>query len=100
MGYQIIIQPNKKLCVWSSIEQSILMWDATTDEVVDYLVAQERERIKDDVATAVAKLRNGKKPYYQFTIGWSEAIQTMREAHGWEAVGEVLDTMEREHPPE
>jgi hypothetical protein len=75
------------------------MWDATTDEVVDYMVAQERERIKDDVLSTVAKLRNGKKAYYQFSKSWTDAIEAMREAHGWEAVGEILDTMERVEPP-
>lgn len=100
MGYQIIIQPNKKLALWSSITTSIVMWDATTDEVIDYMAEQERERIKDEVLRTVAKLRNGKRAYYQFTKSWSDAIQAMREQHGWEAVGEILDTMDREHPPE
>ena len=38
MGLQIIIQPNKKLCVWNSMTQTIDVFDCSTDDVVDYMV--------------------------------------------------------------
>ena len=51
------------------------------------------------MATIVAKLRNHKRAYYQFSMSWSEAIKILKEEHGWEAVGEILDNMEAQEAP-
>jgi hypothetical protein len=73
----IIKQPNGKLAVFNKIAMTIDLWDASPQLVVDYLMERQDEH-----------------------PSFSTAIEGMRHAHGWEAVGKILDTMEREHPPE
>lgn len=100
MGYQIIKQPNGQLCLWSSISTSIIMYDCTPEDIIEHMVKQEHERIKGMVGSVVKQLEEGGRPYFQFTMDWSQAINEMEEAHGIEAVGEILDNMDRLRPPD
>lgn len=99
MSYQIIIQPNNKLCLWSTISDQIVLYDAEPDDIIKYHMDNELERIKAKVTDIVAQLRNHKKPYHQFTMSWGEAMEALKQAHGWEAVGEIMDNMEQNEAP-
>lgn len=88
MGSQIIRQPDGKYAVFSSITDTIVFWDATKDEVVDWFVEAELaalERRKQQVAEIVDQVAagNAHKAYHQFAMTWDEALQDDRE-HGGE----------------
>jgi hypothetical protein len=83
MGYQIIKQPDGKLAVFSSITDTIVMWDATEDEVVEFFVEIEvqktTERVRQMLVPVVAD--EPRKAYYQFAMTWEAALESDRE-HG------------------
>ena len=78
VGYQIIKQPNEKLAIFSSSTDTIIVWDATADEVVDWFVEIAAERARTDTRRVVGFVEAGKprKVYYQFTMTWEEATRS------------------------
>lgn len=82
MGRQIIKQPDGRYAVWSSVVDSFVMIDASPEEIIDDMLADEKDRIQKQVAEVIAKLAAGKKPYHQFTMTWAEAMATHAEIHG------------------
>lgn len=47
MPRHIYQQPNGKWCVFSTIVDDFLLYDATRDELVTFLLKEERKRIHD-----------------------------------------------------
>ena len=80
MGQQIIKQPNGLYAVFSSITDTIIMWNFTADDLIEYYVKEARKRITRDVQDTIAELNAGGKPYYQFTMTWTEALKTSRRS--------------------
>lgn len=99
MGLQIIMQNNFKFCVFNSITSTIDVWDCTPEEVVEFMVERERARITEDVEHKVQMLRRGERPYFQFTMTFTDAIDELRAHHGAKAVAEVIKNMEAPEPP-
>jgi len=82
LGRQIIQQPDGKLAVWSTNSDSIILYDATEDEIVQYFIDREVKRIDQDIRQIIAELRGNGKPYYQWTMTWDEALKEHEERHG------------------
>jgi ERCC4-related helicase len=87
MGYQVIKQPTGQLfAIFSTFTDTIIVYDASAAEVVDWFA----ERASRDARTAVARLvqlvdaDKAREAYYQFTMTWDEALRE-DEQHGGEA---------------
>ena len=90
MGQQIIKQPNGLYAVFSTNTDTITVWDATEDELVEHFTEQAAEDARQAVRR---KLRHvaadePRKAYHQFAMTWDEALVHDRE-HGGEAWRQV-----------
>lgn len=99
MAYQVMKQPNGKLAVWCTVGQEIVVYDATVDDVIDYMVAQQRILITQHVERIVADVVAGKPFYGSRTLSWGDALEYMKRQHGLAAVEEILLNMEKEEKP-
>ena len=52
------------------------------EEIIEYFVEGERERLTERVTKIVAALERGEKPYHQFTMTWKEAVKWRKKIHG------------------
>lgn len=83
MTYQVIKQPSGRLAIFSTYTDNIIMWDATSGEVIGFFVdlavqdtTKRVERIVDRVLADDARA-----VYYQFAKTWEKALEMDRE-HG------------------
>ena len=79
MGYQIIKQPNNLFCVFSSINDDFCMVDATKDEIINYFVEMEKEKIINMVEKTIIQIDKNEKPYFQFTKSFYSARNFLKE---------------------
>ncbi|HEY5986679.1 MAG TPA: hypothetical protein VIV12_09915 [Streptosporangiaceae bacterium] len=84
MGQQIIRQPDGYYAVFSSITDTIIMWDASAEEVVEWFTEQATEDTRRKVNQLIEKVAAGERAYYQFTMTWNEAL-AKDERHGGDA---------------
>ena len=90
MGYQIIHQPGsfdpQLFAVFSSYTDTIVLYDATVDEVEEFFVELAVRDARRDVRRVLDAVAGGRprEAYYQFTRTWEEALADDRE-HGGEA---------------
>ena len=82
MGQQVIKQPNGLYAVWSSMADAIVFYDATPNEILEYWLEEERERLKWKLSDLIAKLDQGIPAYHQFTKSWEKALELTEDAHG------------------
>lgn len=78
MSTQIIIQPDGRLAVWSTITEDLILYDATEDEVISWFGKIAQVDAEARATEIIEKLRAGKKSYYQFTKTWDEVSDTSR----------------------
>lgn len=90
MSEQIVRQPDGRFAVFSTITDTIHIYDATAQEIVDHFAEkaaadarQKAQRLVDLVAAD-----NARAAYFQFALTWQEALDMDRE-HG----GEASDTL-------
>lgn len=81
MGQQIIKQPNGLYAVWSTVSDSFIMWDCAPEDIIQDRIEEETQRIREGVLKTCAELAAGKKPYYQFTMSFNEAVDLMHKNH-------------------
>jgi len=82
MGYQIIKQPDGKFCVWSTYVDSIVITDATADELVEHFAEQAAEDSRRrQTRNLIAKVESGvpRAAYYQFQMTYEEAVAKSRD---------------------
>ncbi len=91
MGTQIIQQPNGHFALFSTETDTIIVWDATRDEIVEWFVELAVERARRDAERAIDHVAAGdpRRVYFQFAMTWEEALTKDRE-HGGEASKEIL----------
>lgn len=84
MGYQVIKQPDDQFAIFSSHTDTIIMWDSTRDEVVDWFVEIEAKRARENAERIVGLVADGepRRAYFQFTMSWDEALRQDRERGG------------------
>lgn len=89
MSYQIIKQPGGELAVFSSVTETIVLWDATAEEVVEWFVDAAMKKAKREAERVVEVVLHGQTRdiYHQFTMSWEEALKS-DEKRGGEAWGE------------
>jgi hypothetical protein len=83
MSQQVIRQPNGKYGVFSSITDTIIVWDATDVELVEWFAEQAAEDARQAARRVLGHVAAGqpRKAYFQFTLTWEEALESDRE-HG------------------
>lgn len=92
MGYQIIRQPEGCYAVFSSYTDTIAVYEATSEEIVEWFAEEAAERARRDVRRIIEHVAAGepRRAYFQFTMTWDEALRIDRE-HGGDASAELLD---------
>jgi hypothetical protein len=86
MGQQIIKQPDGQFAIFSSESDTIIMWDASGPEIIDWFVEQAAEQARRSAERLLGHVasEHPRKAYYQFTVTWEEALSADQE-HGGEA---------------
>lgn len=82
MGKQVVLQPDGKLAVWSTIVDAFVMYDATIEDVVEDDLQELRRRLTEQLTEVVEKLKRGEKPYRQFTKTYDECVSEIAERYG------------------
>lgn len=84
MGYQIIKQPDDQFAIFSTFTDTIIVWDATGQEIEDWFVQNAAERARQDVRRTLGHVGAGepRKAYCQFAMTWDEALAEDRENDG------------------
>lgn len=85
MGQQIIKQPNGKYALFSSIVDDFILVEADPQDIIDEWVEKYKAETEKKVSEIITALEKGEKPYYQFTMSFDEAVQTVRQRHGKKA---------------
>ncbi|RYZ32040.1 MAG: hypothetical protein EOP01_02075 [Propionibacteriaceae bacterium] len=68
----ILVQPDGRLAVWSSVVDSIVVVDATDEEVVAYFADEAARRSRESTVRAIERVRTGQVPRMHLT--WEEAV--------------------------
>lgn len=89
MGHQIIQQPNGMLCVFSTNTDSIILADATPDQLADYYAQRAAEDARRETNRVIEAVLAGKpeKIYTrQFVMTYDEAVREHRARGGSESM--------------
>lgn len=83
MGQQIIKQPDGRLAVFSSITDTLIVVDATPEELVEWRAEEAAQEARDRTERELDKVLSGgpKEAYGRRALTWEEAAQVNRE-HG------------------
>ena len=79
MGYQIIKQPDNQYAIFSSFSDTFVALSQTREEVFNFFMEIERERLTYSLDNLFAKIDADKPAYYQFTLTWDEAVKMHQE---------------------
>lgn len=84
MGQQIIKQPDGRYAVFSSITDTITVWDATADEIVEMYAERAAEDARRHVRRQLEHVAadRPREAYHQFAMTWHEALEMDRENEG------------------
>ncbi len=93
MGWQIIKQPNGKLCIFSSVVDNVVYYDGTPEQIINAFVEAETTPVIKRVRDIIGKLQSGEKPYYQFTKSFDEMIATIKDIHGKKEADKILNKL-------
>lgn len=94
MSRQIIKQPNGLYCVFSSVVDNFVMYDADVEGLIEEQVEEFRKRITAGITKTCRRLDEGDKTvYHQFTMSFDEACEMVKRLHGKndETLKEVRD---------
>ncbi len=89
MARQIIKQPNGKYCLFSSIIDNVIVYDATKEEIIDLLIEEQKKEITMDVNRQIEKLENGSLPYSPFRLSYEDMKERIKDINGIEALSEI-----------
>lgn len=93
MGRQIIKQPNGKYCVYSSIVDDVIYYDASREMLINQFTQDAKEGIAKQVNEVCDEIESGGKPYLQFTIDFDRLIKIIELHHGKKRAEEVNETL-------
>lgn len=77
MGHQIIKQPNGLFAIFSSNTDTIIGWDYTEEDVLEYFAEQAAADARREVRMKLdhVKSDDARSAYYQFAKTWEEALE-------------------------
>ncbi len=86
MGHQIMRQPDGKLAVFSTNTDTILLADATPDELLDYYAEQAAAEARRSTQRVIDLVQAGRdrEAYGQFTRTYEERVEQHRKSGGEE----------------
>lgn len=81
MGYQIIKQPDGRLALFSSFTDTLAMWDANRDEVLEFFIERSTADTRRSVSLKLEQVESDqpRAAYAQFAITWDEAVKNSRK---------------------
>ena len=82
MAWEIIQQPNKQYCIFSTVVDHFIYIDATPQQLENVYKMEWGKTGVDKVHRVLKALDNGEKPYHQFTQTFDEAVAWIKELHG------------------
>lgn len=84
MGYQIIQQPPDRLAIFSSYTDTVIVWDATEDEIVEWFAELAAASARRDARRLIGHVvaGNPRAAYFQFAMTWEEALAKDRRRGG------------------
>lgn len=81
MSHKVLVQPNGLLAVWSTVVDSIVVWDCTDEELVEYWASEAAMRERSRAQQAIAEARSGRtRPSWPPT--WDVALAEHQKLHG------------------
>lgn len=85
MSEQIIRQPDGRLAVFSTNTDTLIIWDATEDELVEWRATRAAERAREETREQIRTVGAGDEMriYGRRALKWHEAV-TADHAHGGE----------------
>ena len=78
MSHEIIKQPNGLFAVWSTITDSLIMTDATPEDIIEKELDDAEESVRKYVYKAVKALNE--QGHYMHFRNWEEAINYRNDA--------------------
>jgi hypothetical protein len=93
VGNQIVRQPDGNYAVFSTGTDTIIVYNATAEEIVEWFVDRAAEDARRQVRNLIEHVAagNARAAYFQFALSWDEVLDMDRE-HGGEAWRE-FDTL-------
>lgn len=84
MGHQIVLQPDGRLAVWSSIVDDWILFDADPAELVEHYAARAAEKAREDTERTVRLVLKGeaRAAYFQFVRTFDEFQAERLRHHG------------------
>lgn len=82
MPQQIVQQPDGRWCVFSTVVDAIIVYDATEDELVDYFAEQAAEDARRDVRRRIEQAKTRSRPNESMLLTYDEALREHERAHG------------------
>lgn len=74
MGHQIILQPDGKFCVWSSVVDDLILYDGTSEEIENYYAEQAEQKAHEEIRHILVSViaGNTRQIYHQFAKSWDD----------------------------
>jgi hypothetical protein len=84
VGSQIVRQPSGRFAIFSSYTDTVIVWDATEDEIVEHFAERAAESARRDARRLLGHVADGnpRAAYFQFAMSWEEALAEDRKHHG------------------
>lgn len=92
MGNQIIKQPSGKYAIFDTGPDTIIVWDATEEEIVEWFADRAAAKARKDAWRDIAHVAAGnpRAVYFQFAMTWEEALAEDQK-HGGTAWQEAAE---------
>lgn len=75
MAHQIIPQPNGKFSVYSTTIDRFVIHGVSAEAIIEQAARDAAEAARNSTIRILDEILKGNKPYYQFTVGWEEAVK-------------------------
>lgn len=102
MGRQIIQQPDGKFAMFSSFSDTFIYIDGSEDQILEAIGEEAKRDAIERSREIIEQLKAGKKPYYQFTKSWKEAVgmhqehrENVRDKEFARAVQETIERLKK-----
>lgn len=80
MSHITIKQPDGNWCIWSTVVDDFIVVDATREEIIDYKLEQEREKIERDLDG----IEEQGEDWYVPPTSYEELVERRELVHGEE----------------
>lgn len=84
MGQQIILQPDGKLCVFSTVEGAFILMDESPDDLINFYGVAAATKAREQTARIIKLVLDGRSEKYYHRLGYTyaEAAALDKKFHG------------------